>query len=115
MTEKTDTVKRLCLGACRVVDLARRVFVNLLFVAVVVAALVLLFRSDEPDIADTAALVVAPEGRLVEQLTGPSFERLLDKARVAATPETLLKDVLDAIEAGRGYCQIELVTDRMVQ
>ncbi len=101
MTEKTDTVKRLCLGACRVVDLARRVFVNLLFVAVVVAALVLLFRSDEPDIADTTALVVAPEGRLVEQLTGPSFERLLDKARVAATPETLLKDVLDAIEAGR--------------
>ena len=101
MTEKTDTVKRLCLGACRVVDLARRVFVNLLFVAVVVAALVLLFRSDEPDIADTTALVVAPEGRLVEQLTGPSFERLLDKARVAATPETLLKDILDAIEAGR--------------
>jgi protease-4 len=67
------------------------------------------FSSDEPEIPDTAALVVAPNGRLVEQLTARSLERMLDEARGAVGPETLLKDVLDAIDAARDDDRIRVL------
>jgi protease-4 len=89
------------------IDAARRVFVNLLFLALVIVLLVFLFSDDDPDIADTTALVIAPKGQLVEQLTGQSIERMVDEARGAVPPETLLKDVMDAIEAGKDDDRIE--------
>jgi protease-4 len=86
--------------------------VNLLFVALVVVLLIVLFSDGKPDIADTTALVIAPKGRLVEQLTGQSIERMVDEARGAVPPETLLKDVVDAIEAGRDDDRVQaLVLD----
>ncbi len=89
------------------IDAARRVFVNLLFLALVVVLLVVLFSSDDPEIADTTALVIAPKGQLVEQLTGQSIQRLVDEARGAVPPETLLKDVIDAIEAAKDDDRIQ--------
>jgi protease-4 len=85
----------------RGIDAARRVFVNLIFVALVIVLLVVLFSDDSPEIADGTALVIAPKGQLVEQLTGQSIQRAVDEARGAVPPETLLKDVLDAIEAAK--------------
>jgi len=83
------------------IDGARRVFVNLLFVALVIIFLMVLFSDDSPDVADGTALVISPKGQLVEQLTGQSIQRVVDEARGAVPPETLLKDVVDAIEAGK--------------
>jgi len=101
MSEKMKKLKDFCGSTWRGIDAARRVFVNLLFVALVIALLVVLFSDDDPDIADTTALVIAPKGQLVEQLTGQSIQRAVDEARGAVPPETLLKDVIDAIEAGK--------------
>jgi protease-4 len=101
MSERLNKVKAFFGSVWRGIDAARRVFVNLLFVALVVILLVILFSDDDPDIADTTALVIAPKGQLVEQLTGQSIQRAVDEARGAAPPETLLKDVIDAIEAGK--------------
>jgi len=101
MSEKMKKLKDFCGSTWRGIDAARRVFVNLLFVALLVVLLVVLFSDDDPDIADTTALVIAPKGQLVEQLTGQSIQRAVDEARGAAPPETLLKDVIDAIEAGK--------------
>ncbi len=94
-------VTRFFGGFWKGLDQARRLFVNLLFLALIIAAIWFLFRSDGPDIADTTALIVAPKGRLVEQKTGQSFQRMIDEARGSVPPETLLKDVIDAIEAGK--------------
>ena len=101
MSEKMKKLKDFCGSTWRGIDAARRVFVNLLFVALVIALLVVLVSDDDPDIADTTALVIAPKGQLVEQLTGQSIQRAVDEARGAVPPETLLKDVIDAIEAGK--------------
>jgi protease IV len=48
-----------------------------------------------------AALVIAPQGTLVDQLSGAPLERALAKARGAPFQETLLRDVVDALRAAR--------------
>jgi len=83
------------------IDTARRISVNLLFLVLVAALLFILFHDDSPKVADSTALVVAPKGRLVEQLTAKSVEQMINEARGAAPAETLLKDVIDAIAAGK--------------
>ena len=109
MPENSNVLMRVLRALWRGIDAARKVFVNLLFLVIVVALLALVFRSDKPDIADTTALVIAPEGRLVEQLTAKSFDQLVEEAQGNAVPETLLKDVLDAIETAKGDERIEVL------
>jgi protease-4 len=101
MSEKATAVKNFFSRTWRGIDAARRVFVNLLFVALVIILLVVLFSDGKPDIADKTALVIAPKGQLVEQLTGQSIERMIDEARGVVPPETLVKDVVDAIDAAK--------------
>ena len=48
-----------------------------------------------------AALVIAPQGTLVDQLSGAPLERALAKARGTPFQETLLRDVIDALRAAR--------------
>jgi protease-4 len=91
------------------VDTARRIFVNLIFLLVVVVLLMLVFHDDTPEVADSTALVVAPKGRLVEQLTGQSIERMINEARGTAPAETLLKDVIDAIGAAKEDKRIKVL------
>jgi protease-4 len=112
MSDKMTSVKDFFGRTWRGIDAARRVFVNLIFVALVIVLLMVLFSDDKPEIADTTALVIAPKGQLVEQLTGQSIQRAVDEARGAAAPETLLKDVIDAIEAGKDDDRVQaLVLD----
>ena len=83
-------MKRFFKGIWNAIDATRRFTINLLFVLIVVALIALAFSSDEPEIADTTALVIAPEGQLVEQLTAWSFERnrpLLEAVRQDRSPE----------------------------
>jgi protease-4 len=100
MSEKMATAKSFLKKTWNLIDGARRVCVNLIFIALVVVVLIILFSDDDPEIADATALVIAPKGQLVEQLTGQSIERMVEEARGTAAPETLLKDVIDAINAG---------------
>ena len=109
MSENSNVLLRALRALWRGIDAARRVFVNLLFLFIVVALLALAFRSDKPDIADTTALVIAPKGQLVEQLTAKSIDQLIDEAQGNAIPETLLKDVLDAIDAAKEDERIEVL------
>lgn len=109
MPENSNVLMRVLRGLWRGIDAARKVFVNLLFLFIVVALLAFAFRSDKPDIADTTALVIAPEGQLVEQLTAISIDQLIEEAQGNAIPETLLKDVLDAIEAAKEDERVEVL------
>lgn len=97
----TSTLISLLKHGWRAIDAARQIFVNLLFLAFAAALLFILFHDDSPDVADNTALVIALKGQLVEQLTGQSLERMINEARGAVQAETLLKDVVDAIAAGK--------------
>ncbi len=109
MPEKSNVLMRVLRALWCGIDAARKVFVNVLFLIIIVALLALGFKSDKPDIADTTALVIAPEGQLVEQLTAKSIDQLIDEAQGNAIPETLLKDVLDAIEAAKEDERVEVL------
>ncbi len=109
MYERKNPLVRALNGTWRAIDVSRKVAVNLVFLAIVIAVLVVVFSSEDPKIADTTALVIAPQGQLVEQLTAKSIEQMVEEVRGTATPETLLKDVVDAIEAGKDDDRVQVL------
>jgi protease-4 len=59
------------------------------------------FSRPIPLVPDRAALVIAPQGPIVEQLSGDPLERALAESLRQQPSETLLRDLVDAIEAGK--------------
>ena len=76
-----------------------RKVLHLLLLLVVFGILWGAFSRSIPLVPDKAALVIAPQGPLVEQLSGDPFERALAEVLRQAPVETLLRDVVDAIES----------------
>lgn len=102
-------LKRSLSGTWSAINTTRRVVLNLLFLLILIAVFVMMFSSDKPKVADTTALVIKPNGQLVEQLTAKTLEQKIDEARGVAVNETLLKDVLDAIEMAKDDDRIQVL------
>ncbi|MEM7582181.1 MAG: signal peptide peptidase SppA [Acidobacteriota bacterium] len=85
----------------RGVDLARRLVVNLIFLALLVLLVAWLGGDDSPSVPDSAALVIAPRGVLVEQLTGDAVDRAMAKLTGDEIVETLKQDLIRAIEGAK--------------
>ena len=109
MNKLKNLLKKTLKGSWSIIDSTRKVVFNLLFLVIAIALLAMAFSSDDPKIAATAALVIKPQGQLVEQVTGKSFDQILDEARGVTIPETLLKDVIDAIDAARDDDRIQVL------
>src|SRR5690606_15137350 len=62
---------------------------------------------EPPQIPRAAALVIAPQGVLVDQLTGDPFERALARAQGSGLQETLLKDLIEAVRAAQNDNRIK--------
>jgi protease-4 len=80
---------------------ALRKVLHLIVLLVIFGVLVALLSPNMPIVPSSAALVIAPRGALVEQLSGDPFERALAEAYGTGTAETLVRDLVDAIEAAR--------------
>lgn len=90
------------LGAIgRGIDWLRRFVVNALFVIIIIALIVILLQGFGPKVPDKAALVINPKGAVVEQISGDPLGRFTDQLTGQGEPETLLKDLLDAIQAAK--------------
>ena len=88
--------KSVLAGLWRALDGVRKglhLLVLLMFLIVLAAAV----TRDQPRVPRGAALIVAPQGALVEQLSGDPFDRAIANARGVAVDETLLKDLIDAM------------------
>ena len=77
----------------------------LLLFGVVLAAL----RGSVPHVPGRAALLIAPEGELVEQLSGEPLSRAFAEAQGNEHPQTLLWDLTDAIRAAASDRRIPVV------
>jgi protease IV len=77
----------------------------LLIFGIVLAAL----HTSIPMVPRSAALVIAPQGELVEQLSGDPVRRALGEASGGPAPETLLRDVTEAIAAAKSDSRIKLI------
>ena len=94
-------------GIWRAAEGVRKILhlVVLLFIVGVLIAGVA--TQEQPQVPAQAALTVAPQGALVEQLSGGVLERALAEAQGVEVGETLLKDLVDAIRAAADDDRIE--------
>ncbi|HZF31929.1 MAG TPA: signal peptide peptidase SppA [Gammaproteobacteria bacterium] len=84
----------------RGLDRVRRLLHLILLLGIFLVLIAGLF-GERISVPGAAALVIAPQGALVDQLSGDPFERALAKARGTPLQETLLRDVVDALRAAR--------------
>ena len=92
----------------RMLEGVRKVL-HLILLLVIFGFLLAALHTSNPAVPKTAALVIAPEGQLVEQLSSDPLRRAFGQASGGPAPETLLRDVIDAIEAAKGDERIKLI------
>ena len=97
--QKPRGLKGFLASVFRGVDLARRLVVNGLFLLALLVLWALATSDGRPTVPESTALVVAPRGLIVEQLSGDPFDRAMQKLTGSEVPEALLKDLIDAVEA----------------
>ncbi|HEY5102512.1 MAG TPA: signal peptide peptidase SppA [Steroidobacteraceae bacterium] len=90
--------RRYARGTWVFLDGLRRVL-HLLLLLFFFGIVFALLRGSIPNMPERAALVIAPEGRLVEQLSGDPLQRALEETRGKERSETLLWDLTDSIRA----------------
>ena len=91
-------LRMILLGLWRGLDGLRK-FLHLLLLLILFGFIIGALRGATPSVPAKAALLVAPEGEIVEQLSGDAIQRALQQARGQGRPETLLWDLTDAIRA----------------
>ena len=93
------TLRAILSGIWRGLDGLRKVL-HLILLIVIFGVIVWAVSSSAPSVPARAALLVKPEGRLVEQLSGDAVQRAIENAQGQQRPQTLLWDLTDAIRAG---------------
>jgi protease-4 len=102
------TVRSFFGGVWRGLDGLRKAL-HLLLLLVVFALVIAVLRGSVPRIPARAALLIAPQGALVEQLSGDPVARAVEEARGEAHAETLLWDLIDAIHSAAGDKRIQVL------
>ena len=102
------TVRSFFSGLWRGLDGLRKAL-HLVLLLVIFAVLLAALRGSVPRIPAKAALLVEPEGQLVEQLSGQPLERALQEARGEEHEETLLWDLTDSIRIAATDPRIQVV------
>lgn len=86
--------------AWRSLDALRKAL-HLLLLLVIFGVLIAVLSPRIPTVQQSAALVIAPQGALVEQLSGDPLQRAITEAYGQGNSETLVRDLVEAIEAAR--------------
>jgi protease-4 len=103
-----STLRAILLGIWRGLDGLRK-FLHFILLIVIFGAIVWAVSSSTPSVPHRAALVVRPEGRLVEQLSGDAVQRAVENAQGQDHQETLLWDLVDAIRGGAADGRIKVL------
>ncbi|HLN47892.1 MAG TPA: signal peptide peptidase SppA [Steroidobacteraceae bacterium] len=82
---------------------------HLILLLVIFGFILAALHTSVPLVPRSAALVIAPEGELVEQLSSDPLRRAIGQASGGPAPETLLKDVIDAIESAKNDSRVKLI------
>jgi protease-4 len=82
---------------------------HLILLLVIFGFILAALHTSVPLVPRSSALVIAPEGALVEQLSSDPLRRAIGQASGGPAPETLLKDVIDAVESAKDDSRIKLI------
>ncbi len=96
-TRSANPLWRLLRFLWAIVDRLRQLLQLLLLLLIIVIVVVSLSR-EVHRVPDKAALLLAPQGLLVEQLSGDPLERALAEVQGVAPRETRVQDLLDALD-----------------
>ena len=91
-------------GLDRLRRLLHLIVLLFIFLVLIVAAL-----GDRVLVPGAAALVIAPKGNLVDQLSGDPLTRAVARARGTPLQETLARDIIEALRAARDDTRIKAV------
>src|ERR1700744_4170003 len=86
-----------------------RKVLHLILLLIIFGFVLAALHTSIPSVPKSAALVIAPEGELVEQLSSDPLRRAFGQASGGPAPETLLKDVIDAIGTAEADPRIKLI------
>ncbi len=112
---RRNPVATFFVGLWDVMNFTRRLFLNLLFFGLLFLILIVFLAalgrgSGVKPLQDRTTLVIAPEGRVVEQYTADPVTRAFTKALGdTSADEIQLRDLLRAIEAAKGDAKVERV------
>lgn len=108
MSSITAMFIRVLKGLWRALDRVRKTlhFVFLLIVLLLVVAALVPYR---PTVPRSAALVIAPQGALVDQLSGDPLDRALARLRGSPVREALARDIIEAIRSAAEDDRIKAV------
>ncbi len=108
-------IARVLVGIWDGVNFARRLVFNLIFLLFVLLLLIVWGAGDRvAPLVGRTTLVIAPEGKLVEQYSSDAFSRALSKAMGDKEGEEVqLRDLLRGIEAAKDDKRIERVLLRV--
>jgi protease IV len=102
------TLRSFFSGLWRGLDGLRRAL-HLILLLLIFGVLLGVLRGSVPKIPAKAALLLVPEGQLVEQLSGDPVERAVEETRGETHRETLLWDLTDAIRVAAGDPRIPAI------
>ncbi|RPE79840.1 signal peptide peptidase SppA [Vulcaniibacterium tengchongense] len=107
-------IARFFVGLWDAVNFTRRLVLNLLFLLLLFLFLAVLGAGDRAKpLQARSALVIAPEGALVEQYSSDPATRALGRAVGEKAGEVQLRDLLRALDAARSDSRIERVVLRL--
>ncbi len=89
-------IKSILTGIWHGLDGLRKIL-HLVLLIVIFGVIAWAVTSSTPGVQDRTALVVQPQGRLVEQLSGDPVQRAIENAQGQQRQETLLWDLVEAI------------------
>lgn len=105
-SEKPGVIARLFRALWNALNFTRRLVVNLVFLVLLVALAVAVFRG-RPVLSPRTALVLDPKGAIVEQYSSDPGQRVLANLSGGDVKEVQLRDVLRAIDAAAKDARIE--------
>jgi protease-4 len=92
----------------RGLDAARK-FLHLVLLLVIFGFIVGALSTSIPRIADHSALVIAPKGEIVEQLSGDPIDQAIARVQGDRQEETLVWDLVDAVRAAKQDARIRAI------
>ena len=95
-------------GLWALVNFARQLVFNIIFIFIVVA-IIIAMRTSALKVDDHTALVLNPKGNIVEQYTADAAQRAFSGAFGDKVREIQLRDILRAIEAATGDAHIDRI------
>src|SRR5262245_22970809 len=99
-TNDRSLLVRFFAALWRGLDRLRR-FLHLILLLMIFLVVLASLIGERVFVPSSAALVIAPDGALVDQLSGDPLERALARARGTPLQETAVRDIIDALRAAR--------------